>query len=263
MVQKEAKKKTRAYIVSAVLLLIVLVSVVCVIGSAPLASGSQDASGSLSEKETDPNYYASLLAGKLINSFYTTLPNGTGVIIYPVEYAGAYIDHSNNLHVVLSKYATNSTIESYRNIMGNDPDIIFETAEFPLSHLYAVQDALGGVMGDFSIDAAGVNEMTNRVELNLEDSAKQKDITEYLNNQFTDFNESCITFLGPNPVTASLAEIHPSSAPNDGFLRTKTPTIYGATAIAIIAVTIAFACYLAFVRRGGKPQTTSENSGGV
>lgn len=91
---------------------------------------------SSSLKETDRHSYCALLHYELITSFTTTIHDEDGerkVVVYPVEYAGAYIDHSNNMHVVLSKYATNTTINTYRNIMGNDPDIIFETAEFPLS----------------------------------------------------------------------------------------------------------------------------------
>ena len=244
-------KKTRTCVASVVLLSLMIASLVCAIGSVPLASGYSAASGSLSEKETDPNGYAASLAGKLIGSFYSTLPNGTMVMVYPVEYAGVYIDHSNNLHVVLSKYATNETIDTYRNIMG-DPDVIFEVAEFPLSTLHEIQDAIGGVMGDFKIDVACVNEITNRLELNLEDSTKQNDIIQYLNSQFTDFNASCITFLGPNPVTAGIGEITPSTVPINGFLGTNISTIYGVAAVAIVAVVIALTFCLALLRHGAK-----------
>ena len=59
--------------------------------------------------------------------------------------------------------------------------VVFETAEFPLSHLYAVQDALNGVMIKFGIDATGINEIANKVDVNLHDSTKQKDIIDFLN----------------------------------------------------------------------------------
>lgn len=259
MTQKEAKKKTR--IVSAVLLSIMLFSMVCVIGSAPFASGSTNANGSLSYKETNPNSYANSLAMKLMATFNTTYSDGRLVILYPLEYSGAYIDSSNNLHIVLSKYATNATIDSYRSIMG-DPDVIFETAEFPLFYLYEVQHALDGAMGTFSIDVNGVNEITNKVELNLENSTKQKEIVEYINTKIADFDERCITFLGPNPVTAGVGELNPPMATpwyTGSFLGTNIPLIYGVTAAAIIAVTVVVACYLAFVRHRAKPSAVSKN----
>lgn len=260
MVQKEAKKKTP--VVSAVLLSIMIISLVCFIGSASLASGSPTVDGSLSEKETNPNNYAGGLAGKLKSSFNTTYSDGRLEILYPLEYGGAYIDSSNNLHIVLSKYATNSTIDSYRSIMG-DPDVIFEAADFPLSHLYAVQDALDRVMLDLSIDATGINEITNRLDVNMHNSTKQRDVIEFLNNQFNDFNGSCITFLGPLEISAGLGEINPPMVTPEsytGFLGTDIPLIYGAAVVAIIVVTIAFGvCYLAFVRHGTKPQGISDN----
>jgi hypothetical protein len=200
---------------------------VCVIGSAPSASGSPTGSGVLSQKETDPNGYAA--------SF------GTMVMVYPVEYGGAYIDRSNNLHIVLSKYATNSTIDTYRSIIG-DPDVIFEVAEFPLSRLYEIQDSI--LDAPFSFDTAGVNEIINRLEIHLPDSTKPEAVTEFFKNKFADFDERCITLLGPNPVTAGVEYIHPSTAPNDGFLGTALPTTYGAVAVAIVLVITALGCML-------------------
>lgn len=246
-------KQTRIYGASTVLLLIIAVSMIGFIGSMPFAS----ASGSLSQKETDPNGYATSLAGKLIGSFYTTLPNGTMLLNYPVEYGGAYIDHSNHLHIVLSKYSTNATIDTYRSIIG-DPDVIYETAEFPLSHLGAVQDALNGVMLDFSIDASGINEITNRLDVNLHDATKRSDVIQFLNSKFTDFNDSCITFLGPVEISDGILHITPSAVPSGNFvlLGSDIPVFYGVAAVAIIAVTVTLACYLAFVRHQAKPQTT-------
>ena len=255
------KKRIRIYGASAVLLIIMVVSMVCVIGSVQLASGSTDANGSLSEKETNPNNYVCGLASKLKASFNTTYSDGQLVILYPVEYGGAYIDSSNNLHIVLSKYATNSTIDTYRNIIG-DPDVIFETAEFPLSYLYKVQHTLEGVMVNFGIDEDGVYESANRVELHLENSTKQQDIIAFLNTKIVGFDASCITFLGPCKLSIELPEINsPIAAPeyNDSFLGTNIPVIYGATAVAVIAVTIAIACYLAFVRHGTKPRNINDN----
>lgn len=85
MVQKEAKNKT--FVASTVLLSIMIVSLVCVVGSAPFVSGSPVGIGPLEEADLDPNSYASFIAGKLLDSFYTTLPNGTSVLNYPMEFA--------------------------------------------------------------------------------------------------------------------------------------------------------------------------------
>jgi hypothetical protein len=245
------KKKTCIHGTSAVLLSIMIASMVCVISSAPLASGSQEANDSLSWKEKlHPNDYAGYLASKLKSTFNTTYIDGSLELVYPIEYGGAYIDSSNNLHIVLSKYATNATIDAYLSIMG-DPDVIFEVAEFPLYQLYELQDSIRDA--PFRFDTAGVNEITNRLEIHLPNSTKPEEVIEFFKTTFADFDERCITLLGPNPITAGIEYTQPSAVPNDGFLGTNIPMIYGATAIAIIAVTFALACYLVFVRHAPKP----------
>jgi DNA-binding transcriptional ArsR family regulator len=113
-----------------------------------------------------------------------------------VEIAGRYLDQNGTQHIILTNNATAKAINDAL-IGGYGAHIVFESAKFPLSRLYAVQDALDGVMIKFSIDATGVNEITNRLDVNLHDSTKQKDIIDFLNNRFNDFDERCITFLGP------------------------------------------------------------------
>jgi DNA-binding HxlR family transcriptional regulator len=113
-----------------------------------------------------------------------------------VEIAGRYLDQNGTQHIILTNNATVKAINDAL-IGGYGAHIIFETAKFPLSRLYAVQDALDEVMIKFSIDATGVNEITNRLDVNLHDSTKQRDIIYFLNSQFNDFDEKCISFLGP------------------------------------------------------------------
>ncbi len=113
------------------------------------------------------------------------------------QIAGAYIDQSNVWHIILTNNETAKAINNYLYNAQYDKDIVIETAKFPLSRLHAVQDALDGVMIKFSIDATGVNQTANRLDVNLHDSTKKKDIINYLNKQFNDFDERCISFLGP------------------------------------------------------------------
>jgi DNA-binding HxlR family transcriptional regulator len=134
------------------------------------------------------------------------------------EIAGAYIDQYGTQHIILTNNATAKAINAYLYIAGNSTNIVFETAKFPLSRLYAVQDALDGVMIKFSIDATGVNEITNRLDVHLHDSTKQKDIIDFLNNQFNDFDERCISFLGP-------LEIVPSAVLTTNINSSLTPPI--------------------------------------
>ena len=69
------------------------------------------------------------------------------------EFAGAYLDQSNKLHIILTNNATTTIINKYLNMMGNDTNIVFETADFPVSYLKVVQAALNGVMIEFGVEA--------------------------------------------------------------------------------------------------------------
>jgi len=154
-------------------------------------------------KETNRNSYYSFLASDLKASFPKVLIQTEfrekEVIAYPPEYGGAYIDGSNTLHIVLTKNANMTTKLNYLEIMGNDEDIIFDIADFPLSRLYEIQSTLTGAMREqeFSIDGIIVNEITNKVEIHRLDSTEEKEITEFLKNKFNDFDVRCIIFKEP------------------------------------------------------------------
>lgn len=135
------------------------------------------------------------------------------------EIAGAYLDQNGTQHIILTNNATTKAINAYLYIAGYGTNIVFETAKFPLSRLYAVQDALDGVMMKFGIDETGVNEIANKIDVHLRDSTKQKDIIDFLNNKFNDFDERCISFLGP-------LEIVPSAVLTTNTTSSFTPPIY-------------------------------------
>jgi len=152
-------------------------------------------------KEADKNYYYASVFQKLIDSFPTELIQDQGVdrqvVAYPQDYAGAYIDDSNTLHIVLTKSAAMTTEANYQKIMDNDEDIIFETADFPLSRLYEIQRTLDIVMQEFGIESIALNEITNKIEIHLLDSTKEKDIIEYLKTKLYAFNDNSVIFKDP------------------------------------------------------------------
>ena len=113
------------------------------------------------------------------------------------EIAGAYLDQNGIQHIILTNNATTKAINDYLYTAGYGTNIVFETAKFPLSRLYAVQDALDGAMIKFDIDATVVKKLQIDLDVHLHDSTKQKDIIDFLGNQFSDFDERCISFLGP------------------------------------------------------------------
>lgn len=161
-------------------------------------------------KETNRNSYYTLVFSSLIDSFPTVLIQDEfgerEVVAYPQEYAGAYIDESNTLHIVLTKNANMTTKYNYQEIMGNDEDIVYDIADFPLSRLYEIQRTLDGVMQEFSIEFTGLNEITNKLQIHLLDSTKEKEITEFLKNKFNDFDVRCIIFKDPIGIKLTAAD---------------------------------------------------------
>jgi len=119
------------------------------------------------------------------------------------EIAGAYIDQNGTQHIILTNNSTAKAINAYLDMAGDGTKIVFETARFSLFRFYSGQDALDGVMIKFGIDATSINEITNKVDVNLHDSTKQNDIVDFLNNQFSDFDERCISFSGPLEIVPS------------------------------------------------------------
>jgi hypothetical protein len=152
-------------------------------------------------KETDRNTYYASLGGRLKASFPKVLiqtdHGEKEVIAYPPEYAGAYIDKSNTLHIILTKNANETTKSNYQEIMGNDEDIIYDIADFPLSRLYEIQRTLDGVMLEFGIEGTCLNETANRLNIYLFESAQENEVIEFLENKFNDFDVRCIAFKGP------------------------------------------------------------------
>jgi hypothetical protein len=151
-------------------------------------------------KTADRNTYYVGVFSNIIECFPTTVTlteyGETTVINYPDEFAGAYIDSSNNLHIVLTSSVYVKTEYDYLKITGYDKDVVFNVAEFSLSFLYDVQRTLGDVMVKLGIEGIILNEATNKLEVHMFDGAKETDVVEFLKTKFDKFNDRCIDFKG-------------------------------------------------------------------
>ncbi|MDR0373142.1 MAG: S1 family peptidase [Nitrososphaerota archaeon] len=152
-------------------------------------------------KTADRNTYYVEVFSNIIECFPTTVTlteyGETTVINYPDEFAGAYIDASNNLHIVLTNSVYVKTEYDYQKITGYDKDVVFNVAEFSLSFLYDVQRTLGDVMVKLGIEGIILNEVTNKLEVHMFDGAKETDVVEFLKTKFDKFNDQCLDFKGP------------------------------------------------------------------
>jgi hypothetical protein len=165
----------------------------------------------------------------LIDCFPTVLVSGENgvqeVVLYPDEYAGAFIDEANRLHIVLTKPVDGETEYDYRAITGYDETVIFNIAQYPLSFLYEVQRTLDGVMIDIDICATGLNERINRIEINLYDSERERGIVAFLKAKFDNFDENCLIFkesidIEPKAVNTSGDALGGSRTTGGGYVGT-------------------------------------------
>jgi len=188
-------------------------------------------------KEVDRNNYYVSVFQNLADSFpVSVIDDEYGrreAFSYPDEYAGAYIDEFNNLHIVLTASVHAKTEYDYKKILG-DGDVIFDTAEFPLTLLYQIQYCLTSIMEKFTIDFIVLNEVENRLDVHMIDRTKESAVLEFLKVNFDNFNERCIAFNDSAGI-----EISASNTVNNALAGSRTSVANGG------AVTLGFNAYRA------------------
>jgi len=184
-------------------------------------------------REEDMNSYSWLIFVDLIDCFPRVLiPDGDDVkkvIAYPDEFAGAFIDESNRLHIVLTKPVDTETEYDYRAITGYDETVVFDVAEYPLAVLYAVQRALSDSMADFSIEFTRLNEFVNRLEVGLEDRTMEGAVVEFLKTKFDGVDAGCLIFMDATGIvpTASNTANNALAGSNNLYAGSKAAGSFG------------------------------------
>lgn len=176
-----------------------LLSVALLVTMAFAGNASTSSNGEpLNELKTrDRNAYYVSVFQKIINTFPTastrSAEGGINPVQYPDEYAGAYIDDADNLHIVLTRTSRRATEYDYPKLTDYDDDVIYEYAPFPLSKLYEVQKTLDGVMQEFDIQSTSLNECDNVIEVKIWDETKENDILDYLESNVFGFSPDSVT----------------------------------------------------------------------
>jgi len=102
----------------------------------------------------------------------------------PDEYAGAFIDDENILHV---KLIGESNMRKYKSIFAaEDSRVVYEYANVSLKTLLAIQDLLDLVMVDFDIAYTATDEMINGLKIGLLDMSRKEEIINYLEENILD-----------------------------------------------------------------------------
>ena len=186
-------------------------------------------------KELDRNWYSFSIFRDLIGCFPTVTVMGEygldEAVAYPSDYAGAYIDEADNLHILLTKDVDDASEYDYRAIVRYDEDIVFEVAKYSFSFLNDAQWTVGGVMADFGISDTVVNVQANRLEIGLVDRSMEGAVVEFLQTKFDGFDDNCVVFGD-----AIKIELTASNAPNNALSGSNATSAVGRATIGFNAV---------------------------
>lgn len=177
------------------------------------------------------------------------------VVRYPDEFAGAFIDKSNKLHIVLIKDVDLDTEYDYRNLTGYDETVIFDIADYSLFFLYEVQRTLNPVMNDFDIRYTGIDETTNRLNVGLFDRTRERDVVEFLKTKFDGFDARCITFMD-SPVIGPAMALD-GSDDSQGSLQSWVMILLVVGVVCLVVFSVVFVC-LRRRRKSGVSQLDSD-----
>jgi hypothetical protein len=148
----------------------------------------------------------------------------------PDEYAGAFIDEDNILHV---KFIGKSNMKKYTSIFSaKDSRVVYEYATVSLTTLLAIQDALDLVMRDFDIAFTTTDEINNGLKIGLLDISRKKEVINYLRENISDlpvenlfFEESSkCTFTATAAPGTNITKSYPSAWMSVGYNAYKSST---------------------------------------
>ena len=129
--------------------------------------------------------------------------------VYPSDYAGAFIDKNDVLHVVL---VGEDNIALYRDALGNNDVYIIEQAETTLNDLLAIQSLLDSVMIEFEIGMTATDEEANCLKIGLMNPNRESDVLNYLEENIDGFIPSSVMFKKSSGISLTQASNGPKEA---------------------------------------------------
>ncbi|MCL2150201.1 MAG: S1 family peptidase [Dehalococcoidia bacterium] len=152
-------------------------------------------------QDREQNAYCVSIYRAMVSNFLTIDDNGRTYAEYPSDYAGAYIDEANNLHILLVNNAEG--VYDYAELTGYDKVVIIEYADFSYNKLVEIRDVLNnaideygdlGFYTEFGISGFSVNEITNVVDIGMFDRARESTVLAYLEANVEGFTPRSVVF---------------------------------------------------------------------
>ncbi len=157
---------------------------------------------------SNKNLYSAELFGKFAESLPTENVDGVNKTVYPENYAGAYIDDNDVLHIKVvddetvmgnsfdddsKKYI--SVFEEKTGVDNLEEDVLFERADVSLKKLLEIQKILEPVMVKYHISATATDEEKNILRITVTDDYQKSDIIAFLKENINDFNEKSVEIV--------------------------------------------------------------------
>lgn len=150
------------------------------------------------------------LTQKLSNSF-TSITRGADVMDYPDYYGGFFVDDNRDI-VILVKQTNSSVLENMSARMGTDR-FVLRSCDYSYNDLQALfkqltefwlDNANDAIFNSVSLLSFGINEMTNRIQVDLKDCSIDN-IRKFKQMTFDSPMLSFVKANGPLEVTADIA----------------------------------------------------------
>jgi hypothetical protein len=114
---------------------------------------------------------------------------------FPADYAGAFIDENNVLHILLTNTSNQAVYQQVMddNISANAP--VFTQANFSLNELMAIQRVLSYDMIMLGVDWSEPCQRSNTVQIQLLNGYPQQQVLVHLAIHIQGFDENSVIFL--------------------------------------------------------------------
>lgn len=122
------------------------------------------------------------------NSVQLTRSEQKSSIDYPEDYAGAYIDNNDILHI--------NYIENNSNVVKDsivDDDVLYDPVKFNYNTLQEIYKFLSSNMNNLSINSVFIDEVNNNVNISV-NKDQQDNIIQYLKSNISGFSIDSIVF---------------------------------------------------------------------
>ncbi|MCI8625909.1 MAG: S1 family peptidase [Lachnospiraceae bacterium] len=171
----------------------------------PTKAASEEEMMSLSEEKVKARMDAQVDAlGAYQKLFDTFGRNEDGSLLYPEDYAGAYIE-GDRLVVMLTQMDEQTKIKYNMIYPEYVSAVIYQEAEYTLNQLYKIQEIGHELMTDFSITSYGVDEKNNETFIQVPEE-EVEELTQTINGmRLSSFPVKVEESIGENIPTAAIS----------------------------------------------------------